>query len=170
MDHEGEYLDTGAGAGIDRWSLRPIVHDRARFSAAMRASGDPADLLLEALFLGDLDRATALVDAAGPPTFRIRALTADIACAQGDFAGAAVIYEALLEENLHGPREALLHQHLGKVFFQSGDLTRARESFATAMAHRVISRAPGDQIESSRMALERVDELIDAAAARRRES
>lgn len=55
--------------------------------------------------------------------------------------------------------EGFAHQHLGKLRFDEGKIDIARFHFEHALALREKTAAPADQIESTRQALARVNEL-----------
>ena len=159
-------LELGSGLGVDRVTLRTVVTDPAAFSATVGASADPADRLLAALVTGRLDDAQRLADEllVGDPSFRVPALSADVLSRRGDHVGALARHRELLTEVVGSPREAVVRQHLGKTLFDAGEWLRAREQFAAALRLRETADAPADQVASSLLALQRLDEVLADAA------
>jgi len=139
--------------------------DRAAFAAGPGSSTDPADQVLAALVTGRLDDAQRLVAASwtADPSFRLRALAADVRCARGDHEAAIDAYRVLLAETVGGPREAVVRQHLGKALLAAGRLTDAQEQFEQALRRREAAGAAADLVASSRLALDRVRELLAGA-------
>ena len=133
----------------------------------MLASTDPADAVLAALLAGRLDEAQRRADrmgAASPDSpVRVRALAADVRSARGEHEEAIGACRALLVETLGGPREAVARQHLGTALFAAGQLTAARAEFDAALRRRSAAGAAGGLVAASRMARDRVDELIAGA-------
>lgn len=67
---------------------------------------------------------------------------------------------AAMEDDPRVPElEAFAHQHLGKLRFEEGRYDIARFHFEHALGLREKIGAPADQIESTRQALARVEEL-----------
>ena len=160
-----EPLDIGGGVAIDPVSLRTVVVDEAAFASGIGSSTNPADQVLAALVTGRLEDAEQLVAASwtADPPFRLRALAADLRSARSDHAGAIDGYRALLAETVGGPREAVVRQHLGKALFAAGRLTAAQEQFELALRRREAAGAAADLLASSRLALDRVRELLAGA-------
>ena len=159
-------LELGSGLGIDRVTLRTVVTDPAVFAATVGSSPDPADRLLAALVTGRLDDAQRLADEllVGDPSFRVRALSADVLSRRGDHVGAVARYDELLAGAVGGPGEAVVRQHLGKALFEAEEWAAAREQFATALRLRETAGAPADQVASSRLALQRTEAVLADAA------
>ncbi|MBB3674601.1 hypothetical protein [Modestobacter versicolor] len=144
-----------------------MVGDPALFAVSVQASTDPADAVLEALVAGRLDEAQRRADrmnASSPDSpFRVRALAADVRSARGEHEEAIGAYRVLLAETLGGPQEAVVRQHLGKALFAAGQLTAARAEFDVALRRRSAAGAASGLVASSRLARDRVDELIAGA-------
>ncbi len=76
----------------------------------------------------------------------------------------STVIRSLANANMEGdPRvpglEAFAHQHLGKLRFDEGKIDIARFHFEHALDLREKTGAPPDQLESTRQALARVNEL-----------
>lgn len=158
-----QFIDTGQGTGVSTSTLLPMVHDRDEFEATIGKSSDPVDAVVYHLFLGSLDKAEKALDKAikkgpGPGDFRLRALAADIQRGRGDYRQAKAMYRHLLDEEAGSVREAVLHQHLGNVFFVEADYPTAAECFKTALRLRRRDHAPENQLRASETALRRSEE------------
>ena len=57
----------------------------------------------------------------------------------------------------------MVRQHLGKALFAAGQLTAARAEFDVALRRRSAAGAASGLVASSRLARDRVDELIAGA-------
>ena len=149
---------------IDPVTLRTVVGDPEVFAASVESSTDPADTVLESLMAGRLDEALRRADRLGGSSadspFRLRALAADVRSARGDHDAAIGAYRDLLAGTTGGPREAVVRQHLGKALFAAGQLTAAAEQFELALRRRTAAGASAELVASSRLALDRVRELL----------
>jgi len=163
--HPVDMLDTGHGTGIDRSTLRGVIHDRGQFDEWLASGGDPAALVIGALYDGQLDDAErligeALVTADAGVRFRLRCLRADVARERGEYDAAAATYHALLDEHAGTAREAVLWQHLGKIHFVAGNYSASHDCFARSLDLRIDAGAPADQVASSTLALSRAAEEL----------
>lgn len=163
-----DYIDTGRGTGVGTTSLRPLVHNMDEFEAAIGTSLDPVDAVIYHFYLGALDKAEKALDKAlrkgpGAGDFRIRTLAADIQTERGDYAQAKAVYRHLLDEETDPNREAILRQHLGRVFFVAQDYSAAAECFGAALRLRRALGAPESQVEFSAAALRLAQEHATAA-------
>jgi predicted Zn-dependent protease len=120
--------------------------------------------VLESLLAGRLDEALRRADRLGGSSpdspFRLRAMAADVRSARGEHEAAIRAYRELLAATVGGPREAVVRQHLGKALFAAGQLIAAQEEFELALRRRSAAGASADLVASSRMALDRVRELL----------
>jgi len=160
-----EPLDIGGGLAIDPVSLLTVVVDEAAFATGPGRFADPADGVFAALVTGRLDDAERLVAASWTtdPPFRLRALAAELRSARGDHEAAIDAYRALLTETIGGPRESVTRQHLGKALFAAGRLSAAQQQFEAALRRREAAGAAANLVASSRLALDRVRELLAGA-------
>lgn len=160
----GTVLDIGSGMGIDSVTLRTVIHDDAAFTGWAASGQDDAAPVLDRLFRADPDGAQVALDQVGMtlPAWRRDALQAEIWRDQRRFDDAVDTYRRLIEEASSPARVAVLTQHLGKVRFAAGDYESARDCFARALDMRLAQSPPAaaDQVESSRLALSRVEQML----------
>lgn len=173
-------IDIGQGLGIDEDTLATVVLDVDVVRRELEQSEDPADRVVAALATGDTARAATELSAIESPGFRITALHAELAQAEGRYADAIATYELMLAELQpdapvpHGPsrhdsdrrdaRRATVLQHLGKAQWRAGDGAAAVRHLQAALQLRRTIGAPRDQLQSSQLALDH------ALALRRRQS
>ena len=98
-----------------------------------------------------------------PQDFEMRVLDTSLTRAAGDSQRAVNRLRALLTEFKDTEHEAVLHQHLGFAYVESGDLLAATNRFRKALELRTAAGAGANLIESSRACLESVLERTGAA-------
>lgn len=157
--------------GIDPVTLRTVIHDDAAFGVWADAGEDPAASVLERLLRHDPNGAQVALDVCGTalPDWRRDALQAEIWRDQRRYDLAVAAYRRLLDAGGSAARIAMLTQHLGKVYFAAGHYGPALDCFARALELRArqTPAAPPDQLESSRMALRRTEQLLAGGAVSR---
>ncbi|WP_102157416.1 tetratricopeptide repeat protein [Zhihengliuella halotolerans] len=145
---------------IDENSLLPVIDDLEAFRREFK--DDPvADVLIH-LWSGRPRQAEDLLGAMAPPasSFRLRALLADAWRDQGHYDDAIAAYRDLVAATAGTPREAVMRQHLGKVYFVCGEYSRALECFEEALELRVREKADADLMASSQLAVGRATEIL----------
>ncbi|RRD42086.1 tetratricopeptide repeat protein [Buchananella hordeovulneris] len=145
---------------IDPTTLQPVILDPAGFRAEFRA--DPYLPVIEALWGGRAAEALAHLEPQDA-SFRARVLRAECLAANGNTPQAEQMLLALLREEAGSPREAVLHQHYGKLLFRAARYRQALTEFRHALRLRQQAQAPPDQLASSRLAVERTTELLATA-------
>lgn len=145
---------------MDARTLLPVIEDLEEFRTAH--AQDRALPVLTELWSGRPEEAEplALALVRDEPTFRHRALLADVRRDLGRVARAVAEYGELIEECRGTAREALMWQHLGKAHFVGQDYPKAAQAFETALDLRLRDAAPEDLVASSRMALRRARTLV----------
>ncbi|RRD36683.1 hypothetical protein EII31_03755 [Leucobacter sp. OH2974_COT-288] len=149
---------------IDYETLKPVITDEAEFRREHAA--DPLLDEIVLLWIGQPQQALHGIRdflSRHPESKRARALMADALRDLNDFAGATEIYTELVRAAKHPLEAATYTQHLGKVYFCCGDIAQAKECFQRALDCRISNNAPQDLIDSSQLAVNRVDELLDGS-------
>ncbi|EMQ97626.1 tol-pal system YbgF family protein [Paeniglutamicibacter gangotriensis] len=97
-----------------------------------------------------------------PQDFAMRVLDTSLTRASGDSQRAISRLRALLTEFKDTEHEAVLQQHLGFAYVESGDLLAAANRFRKALDLRTAAGADAHLIESSRACLESVLQYLGA--------
>lgn len=156
-------IDIGHGLAIDEATLQTVVIDAEIVQRDLVESSDPADRVVAALAMNDVQLAAGELASMTDAGFRRSALTAELAQAERRYDDAISIYRRLLDNpQLTDARRATALQHLGKALWRSGASEEALGFLTRARDLRLDLGSPADQIRSSELAVDRArEELSD---------
>jgi hypothetical protein len=146
------------GVRLNPTLMRHEISDAALAEATLR-TGDPSSQVVVLLAKGELRAASELVAETrfiDPQNFAMRVLDTSLTRAAGDAPRAINRLRALLTEFKDTEHEAILQQHLGFAYVESGDLLAAANRFRKALDLRTAAVADAHLVESSRACLESV--------------
>jgi tetratricopeptide (TPR) repeat protein len=157
-------IDTGVpGVVNDARTLLPRVVDE-EVAEQVLAGDDPCDRVVVLLARGDYLAAGEVVAETrlnDPRNFRMRVLDADVFRASGDPQRAIERLRSLLSEFAGTEHEAVLQQHLGVLYFTTGDYRAAVTRFRTALALRVQAGVADHLVNSSSRSLAAAELRLD---------
>jgi predicted Zn-dependent protease len=155
------------GVRVNPDTLLPQIVNEDACQAALAASSDAADRIMVLLLEGQNAEAAELLAEArfkDPESFRLRIFEAEVHRATNRYDRSVELFRQLLGE-VHGtPREAVVHQYLGRAQYVSGNVSAAAESFARALDLRVATAADAALIYSSTVALQRARDVLELAS------
>ncbi|WP_411734050.1 hypothetical protein [Paeniglutamicibacter sp.] len=146
------------GVRLNPTLMRHEISDAALADHTLR-TGDPSSQVVVLLAKGELRAASELVAETrfiDPQNFAMRVLDTSLTRAAGDAPRAINRLRALLTEFKDTEHEAILQQHLGFAYVESGDLLAAANRFRKALDLRTAADADAHLVESSRACLESV--------------
>lgn len=155
------------GVRLNPTLMRHEISDAALAEATLR-TGSPSSQVVVLLAKGELRAASELVAETrfiDPQNFAMRVLDTSLTRAAGDAPRAINRLRALLTEFKDTEHEAILQQHLGFAYVESGDLLAAANRFRKALDLRTAAEADAHLVESSRACLESVLAHTAAGAA-----
>ncbi|MCA4131355.1 tetratricopeptide repeat protein [Arthrobacter sp. M4] len=155
------------GVKVNPDTLLPQIVNEDVCQDALAASSDDADRVMVLLLEGQVSEAAELLAEArikDPESFRLRIFEAEIHRATHRFDRAVQLFRQLLNEVSGTPREAVVHQYLGRAQYVSGHVSAAAESFARALDLRVATAADAALIYSSAVALQRARDVLELAS------
>lgn len=166
-DPSTDNIETGIpGVLFCPGSMSQVISDEALADATM-ARGNAAEQVVVLLARGQLRAASELVAETRfkePQNFAMRVLDTSVTRASGDPQRAANRLRALLNEFNGTAHEALLQQHLGMAYVESGDLRAAATRFRKALDLRTADGSDERLIDSSRRCLEALHSRLDELA------
>jgi hypothetical protein len=143
------------GVRLNPSLMRHEISDAALAEETLR-TGSPAWQVVVLLAKGELRAASELVAEtrlSDPQDFAMRVLDTSLTRAAGDAPRAINRLRALLTEFKDPEHEAILQQHLGFAYVESGDLLAAANRFRKALDLRTAAGADAHLVESSRACL-----------------
>jgi hypothetical protein len=143
------------GVRLNPSLMRHEISDAALAEETLR-TGSPAWQVVVLLAKGELRAASELVAEtrlSDPQDFAMRVLDTSLTRAAGDAPRAINRLRALLTEFKDTEHEAILQQHLGFAYVESGDLLAAANRFRKALDLRTAAGADAHLVESSRACL-----------------
>ncbi|MBV1778424.1 hypothetical protein KRR55_04750 [Paeniglutamicibacter sp. ABSL32-1] len=146
------------GVRLNPTLMRHEISDAELAEETLR-TGDPSSQVVVLLAKGELRAASELVAETrfiDPQNFAMRVLDTSLTRAAGDAPRAINRLRALLTEFKDTEHEAILQQHLGFAYVESGDLLAAANRFRKALDLRTAADADAHLVESSRACLESV--------------
>ncbi|GER22177.1 hypothetical protein NCCP1664_06740 [Zafaria cholistanensis] len=156
MSDPGEWIESAAaGVAIDPQTLLPVVVDEAAADVAL-AGEDIEGRIVVLLARGDaVGAADLLAEArvAEPKNFALKILDMHVLRVSGNPERALHWLRAMLDEYAGTGHEAVIQQHLGTMYFATGDYLAAATRFRAALALRQAAGDPEALVESSRRAL-----------------
>ena len=156
MSTHGEWIESAvAGVAIDPETLLPVIVDEAAADATL-AGDDTAGRIVVLLARGDaVGAADLLAEArlAEPKNFALKILDMHVLRVSGNPERARQRLRTMLDEHAGTEHEATIQQHLGTMYFATGDYLAAATRFRTALALREAAGEPERLVGSSRRAL-----------------
>ena len=155
------------GVRLNPSLMRHEISDAALADETLR-TGSAAWQVVVLLAKGELRAASELVAEtrlSDPQDFAMRVLDTSLTRAAGDAPRAINRLRALLTEFKDTEHEAILQQHLGFAYVESGDLLAAANRFRKALDLRTAAGADAHLVESSRACLASVLEHTGTGAA-----
>ncbi|MGB9034196.1 hypothetical protein BLJ79_12625 [Arthrobacter sp. UCD-GKA] len=143
------------GVRLNPSLMRHEISDAALAEETLR-TGSAAWQVVVLLAKGELRAASELVAEtrlSDPQDFAMRVLDTSLTRAAGDAPRAINRLRALLTEFKDTEHEAILQQHLGFAYVESGDLLAAANRFRKALDLRTAAGADTHLVESSRACL-----------------
>ncbi|WP_415855825.1 tetratricopeptide repeat protein [Sinomonas sp. G460-2] len=157
-----EWPDAGfPGIAVDPETLNAVVVDEERCQAALETSGSLEDRAVVELARGNVNEAAELIVEAryrDPESFQLKVLELDVLRLGNRNDRALERARQILAEVKGTPREAMVHQYLGKIQFSRGQFAAAEDAFTKALELRVAASADASLIYSSTVALGRARE------------
>ncbi|GAA3694880.1 hypothetical protein GCM10022377_04590 [Zhihengliuella alba] len=157
---ETHWIETGMpGIKRDPETLLPVIVDEEEAEGLLQGD-DPCDAVVVLIARGQLRQAAELVADVRlnePQNIRMRLLDTDLQRAMGNTEAAIKRLRALLEEFSGTSHEATMHQYLGILYYNAGDLTAARHRFEKALELHTRANALERRTELARRSLQAVE-------------
>ncbi|PQZ93810.1 hypothetical protein CQ018_09175 [Arthrobacter sp. MYb227] len=160
-------IETGIpGVSFDLHTMSQLITDEALADETL-ANGTATDQVVVLLARRQLRAAGELIAETRfnePQNFAMRVLDTSLTRAAGDPKRAANRLRAMLTEFNGTTHEAILQQHLGMAYVESGDLRAAATRFRKALDLRIAQGTDDRLIDSSRRCLEALSARIATLA------
>lgn len=160
-------IETGIpGVCFDLQTMTQLITDEALADDTL-ATGSATDQVVVLLARRQLRAAGELIAETRfnePQNFAMRVLDTSLTRATGDPKRAANRLRAMLTEFNGTAHEAILQQHLGMAYVESGDLRAAATRFRKALDLRIAEGADERLIDSSRRCLEALSARVATLA------